>query len=536
MSQAVWLLTLALAAPPARVAESGDEQALRAAGIRTDAASLLDFFRKHTLGAEDVRKIEALIRALGSRSFAVRERASAGLVKWGRAALPLLRAALSSRDIEVARRAARCLEELDRGPGPGLAASAARVLARRAPKEAVAILLAYAPHADDDNVAEAVREALLVLSPPDKAPEPALSAALRDPSPARRGAAAHVLGRKKDAESRAAVRALLKDRDPGVRFLAVRALLFGGDREAVPALIALLSDAPLGQSWQLEELLFRLAGEQAPAVSLGDASPAARRKARAAWEGWWAKHGARVDLARLGNGKGLAGLTLGIEYSTNRVWECGPDGHIRWEITANNGPMEAWVLPGNRVLIADNTGVCERDFKGSVLWRLGGVGGASGCQRLPNGNTFVSTYNSVMEFGRDGRRLYHHNIPGSNAIRKHRNGHIIYTTNQEIVEIDTAGKTVRKVPLPPHSMWVGIEDVPGDHFMVANSSTGRVLEVDAAGKVVWEGNVRGACGVSKLPNGRVLVAGPQRVVELDRGGKVVWEKKVPGYARRVHRR
>jgi hypothetical protein len=410
------------------------------------------------------------------------------------------------------------------------------VLAVRAPKEAVAVLLAYAPQADDDSVAEAIREALLTLSPPDKAPDPALTAALRDAFPGRRGAAAYVLGRQKDAERRAAVHPLLADRDLGVRFLAVEALLFGGDREAVPVLIAMMGEAPLAQSWQIEELLFRLAGEQAPSVSLGDASPAARQKAKTAWEGWWAKHGAGVDLARLGNGRGLIGLTLGVEYNTNRVWECGPDGRLRWEITGNNGPMEAWVLPGNRVLIADTGGVSERDFKGNVLWRLEGTGSASGCQRLLNGNTFVSTYSNVLEFDRDGRKLYDHRIPGSNAIRKHRNGHIIYTTSNAIVEIDTAGKTVRRVPLPPNSMWVGLEDVPGDRFVVANSSTGRVLEIDAAGKILWEGHLTGACGVSRLPNGHVLVAGPQRVVELDRGGKVVWEKKVSGYARRVHRR
>ena len=60
--------------------------------------------------------------------------------------------------------------------------------------------------------------------------------------------------------------------------------------------------------------------------------------------------------------------------------------------------------------------------------------------------------------------------------------------------------------------------------------------VTGGGKVVWQGNVGGACGVERLPNGHTLVATANRVVELDRAGKTVWEKKVPGYARRVHRR
>ena len=45
---------------------------------------------------------------------------------------------------------------------------------------------------------------------------------------------------------------------------------------------------------------------------------------------------------------------------------------------------------------------------------------------------------------------------------------------------------------------------------------GRVIEVDATGKIVWEAKVAGACGVARLPGGTTLVAANQRVVELDR--------------------
>src|SRR5205085_8737713 len=137
---------------------------------------------------------------------------------------------------------------------------------------------------------------------------------------------------------------------------------------------------------------------------------------------------------------------------------------------------------------ADDHGVCERDFKGKVLWKLEGISGPNSCQRLPNGNTFVSTYNNVLEFGRDGKKVYETAIPGSNAIRKHRNGHVIYTTSREIVEITTDGKPIRKVTLP-EGFWVGLEDLQGDRFLAADSNNGRVLEVDSTGKILWEGHV-----------------------------------------------
>ena len=531
------LAVIALAMPPLR-AQSSDEDLLRANKVGSDAPALLAFFRQRTLTEDDCRKIEALVRRLGARSFAQREQASQALLKWGAPAQSFLRAALADADIEVARRAERCLSALAQGPGSALPCAAARVLARKAPREAIATLVGYVPFADDESVQEAVFEALAVLAPPGRNPDDSLRKALTDAAPLRRAAAAHVLGRHSDPVVRASVRKLLEDKDVRVRFRAAQGLAFGRDRAALPVLVALLAELPLGPAWQAEELLFRVAGEQAPGVSLGDGSAEARKKCRTAWEGWHTKYGAGADLARLQEGQRLLGLTIGIEYNTSRVWECGPDGTTRWELGGAqgiSGPMDAWVLPGNRVLIADERGVSERDFKGKVLWKLEGVSGPNGCQRLPNGHTFVSSYNSVMEFGRDGKRIWQHTIPGANAIRKHRNGHIVYAQNAEIVEIDVDAKPVRKVPLP-QGFWVGIEDLAGDRFLVADSSKGRIVEVDATGKVLWEANVPGACGITRLPNGHTLVATNGRVVELDRGGKGIWERKVPGYARRVHRR
>src|SRR5437899_3207176 len=73
-----------------------------------------------------------------------------------------------ARRVEGARRAERCLSELAQGPGPALPCAAARVLARKAPREAIATLIAYVPFADDEGVQEAVFEALALLAPPSR--------------------------------------------------------------------------------------------------------------------------------------------------------------------------------------------------------------------------------------------------------------------------------------------------------------------------------------------------------------------------------
>jgi hypothetical protein len=388
-------------------------------------------------------------------------------------------------------------------------------------------------------VTEEVLDALLALTPPGRV-APVVVEALKSPLPARRAAAAHVVGRRGDAPQREAAAKLLADPDALVRLRTARALLAARDRRAVPALIDLLTQGPPELAWQAEEVLYRLAGDKPPAIDAtrsGDA--AARRKWRDAWAAWYREEGDRLDLARYEEGDRLLGLTLGIEYNTGRVWECGLDGKTRWEIKGLDGPMEAQVLTGNRVLLCEsnNHTVSIRDFRGDVLWSMKIDGEPTGCQRLPNGNLFVSTYAAAMEFDPAGKSLY--TVPvggGSNAIRKARNGNILYTNESEIVELDTTGKRVRTVSIPRDAMWVGVRDLPGDRYLVASSSAGDVLEVDRDGKVLWRTKVQGACGIARLPNGHTLVATAQRVIELDRKGEKVWEKTTEGYVRRVHRR
>jgi HEAT repeat protein len=527
------------AAGRADEAAEADERLLREAGVGTDGAALLAFFRGRTLTDADRRRVEEMVRHLGSDVYEEREQATRGLIRRGPPALPFLRRAADDPDPEARRRARRCLEEIEAGPGAALPTAAARVLARKPAPGTAAALLAYLPFAEP-GVEDDVFAALLAAGTEEGKADRAWAAALVGPLPVLREAAGHVLGAKGDKAQREAVRKLLADREPRVRLRAAQGLLTGGDRSALPALAELLNEAPADLAWQAEETLRRLAGDKAPAPSLGDGSAAARRRCRDAWAAWCKAEGARADLARLTQAERLLGLTLGVEYNTGRVWECGPDGKLRWELTGLAGPMEAQVLPGGRVLVVEsnNNTLSERDFKGKVLWEKKLHWSPTGCRRLPNGNTFVSHYGGVLELDRAGHVVYQFNLPdgGANAIARHRNGHVIYARDNEIVEVDTTGKKVRAVPLPPHSMYVGIQGLPGDRFLVANSSSGRVLELDNKGKILWEANVPGACGVSRLPNGHTLVSASHLVAELDRAGKKVWEKRRDGYVRRAHRR
>jgi len=290
------LLLLAPAAPaqkpPAEHAE--DEKLLKDAGCAVDAPGLLEFFRKRTFGPKDQERAAALAGQLGDDRFEVRENASQELVKLGPLARPYLRDVLASTDAEVRRRARDGLETIDAGPEPALASAAARLLGARGEAGSAAVVIAYLHWTPNEAVEEDVTLALLKVVEREGKVDPALVAALGDKSAARRGAAALAVGRSGSDAQRKDVRKLLEDPQTKVRLRAAQGLLAGRDKSGVPVLVALLAKpeaAPLA-----EDLLARVAGDQAPKVALGE-SDESRRLCREAWENWWTTRGDKLSLA-----------------------------------------------------------------------------------------------------------------------------------------------------------------------------------------------------------------------------------------------
>jgi len=542
-------LVVAAAAAAAAISAGGtdgllqsDEKVLAAANIGTDTTSLLEFFRQRTLTDARRQRIAGLLQQLGDDDFLVRERATRELVVLGRPALAALRQAAAGDDAEAAHRARRCLATIDAGTAGQLPAAALRVLAARKAAAAIPVLLAYLPSAADAAFEEEIAQCLADLALIDGKPDPAVVAAARDGEPVRRLAAAGVLARASGAEYRATARKLLRDADARVRFAAARALLAVHDKAAVPTLIAILEDGPVALLWRTEDVLCRLAGEQAPAVALDPTSGASRRQARAAWDAWWQTNEAKIDLAFLERLEQSLGLTLICELDSGKVWECGPDGKQRWQITGLEKPIDAQVLPGGRVLIAEHGGprVTERDRTGRILWERRLANSVVACQRLANGNTFIATHTELLEVTPDGKTVSSQQKPGSiYGAQKLPGGNILYvTSNNQLVEIDAAGKAVRAIAVGHTASWGAVELLPSGRYLVALFAANKVVEIDADGKVHWEGTVRQPTSATRLANGNTLVTDTEgrRVLELDRLGKKVWEQATEGRPFRVRRR
>ena len=523
------------------------EKTLTDAALKTDGAALLQFFKERTLSAADCARLPDAVRRLGDEDFETREQASMELLRAGRKALPFLRPALRDTDPERARRASDCARDIESGTDLALLASAARVLMDRRPDGATATLLGYLPGAEDDMIEAAILRALLVVGVKDGVRNPALAQALSDKEPLRRAAAAHVIGRCPPGQ-REEVRRLLIDSDARVRFEAADALVRAGDKDAVPVLVDLLGAGPLSLGWQAQEILQRVAGEKSPTLTLEDAAPDRRARIVEAWRAWWKDAEPGIDLVKINLDEALQGINIlcevQFEMSTGRVWACRNDGKRIWEIKGINAPADVQLLPGGRVLIAEYQAmqVTERDRAGKVLWSKKFAQFPTSCRRLPNGNTFVATYGELTEFTPDGKTVYSHKNPaGGDIYRAHRlvNGHFLFICGgDKIVELDTQGKQVRIVKVPMTTgVWAGVEPLPGNRFLIALHDAGKVIEIDATGKILWEFRTPTATSALRLPNGNTLLTSldTNMVIEVDRAGKKVWELKLDGKAFRARR-
>jgi HEAT repeat protein len=530
-------LALLLLAGPPRAAEpddaARDEQVLQAAKVGTDGPALVEFFRKRA-GSEATRaRVRELIKQLGDDSFDVREKASEELVTLGRPALPALSVALKDRDAEVARRAADCVRLIENDAGPALAAAALRRLAALKPDGAAAVLLTYVPIADSEGVAEELQLALSAVALRGGKADPALVKALGDDLSARREAAAVALCRAGAKDQLDALLKLLADKDAWVQLHVALGLLGMKQREAVPVLIDLVRDIDREHAWEAEEALCLLAGEAAPADALDD-SPAGRGKRRDAWLAWWKKEGDKVDLAKFDPAQASLGLLLTIIADNNgcNLYEYGRDDKVRWQIEKLNNAIDAQVLPGNRVLIAEyGVGkVTERDFKGNVLWEKKFPDPPYAAQRLANGRTFVATQQRLLEIDREGKELFVLKVQ-SRAAHKFPDGRIaLLGDDRQYRRYDAAGKELSSVRVEFNrgNTVGGALFLPNGHIVLDDND--KVKEYDAAGKKVWEVKVQQADTIQRLPGGNTLVAtmAEGRIIELDRAGKVVWEKKYEG--------
>ncbi len=359
-------------------------------------------------------------------------------------------------------------------------------------------------------------------------PAPAVVQALQNDDPTRRSAAGVALCRVAAKAQLPAVRKLLNDPAPHVRFRVGLALVALGEREAVPALISVLDILPRNRLAPVEDVLYGLARESAPVMPMGH-GPAARKKFREAWVEWWKKAADSVDMAALRE-PAYRDHTLVLLLDEGKVTELDSDDRPVWTLDRLGFPLDLQLLPGGRVLVADNSGnrVVERHPLGDVLWETN-ASGPLVAQRLPNGNTFIATRDELSEVDREGTVVWSVERPaGDQVMRAARlpdgDTVVISMTRQRFVRLDPQGKERSGFAVRVQTAGGRIDVSPDGRVLIPEMGRNMVVEYDATGKVLHEYSVEQPIAAVRLDNGNILVTSmdEKRALELDAAGKEIW--------------
>jgi len=549
---------VALPAPAPALAALDDESLLRSVDLPTDPESLTGFLRRQKVDESQQQRILALIKDLGHDDFETRQGATDELIRVGPTAGPELQRALKASDLEIVRRAEICLRAIDSVAGPAYQEAVVRLLAKKAPQRAVEILLDVVPDLRGPNIIDVVAEALGKAGVQAGRPAPELVLALRDKATARREVAGEAIARAGDADARKVVLALLNDPDPLVRLRVATTLLDRGESAAMPVLIDLLDDVPLDRAYEAEGALLVVAREQAPAVGVGK-TPESRKAAVAAWQDWLKATGEKLDLAKVmqeANKPGALVLSMqgpvaagGIK---SKVCEIDAAGKVAWELETNGYAYSAQKLPRDRVLVTEYTNrkISEVTTKGDVVWSKDNVNMPIEAVRLQDGNTLIGTRNQIIEVDGEGKEVRTINrtdlMYAMTALPRGEIG--VVTSAAKFVRLDREGKELGSFALAGRMYSIG-----GHFAMSPNGSrvtvpiyggavvvggavvqqTGKVVEYDATGKVIWEADADRPTSVRRLANGNVLVASRFHgtILELDSRGKLVNKYEAPNASR-----
>ena len=515
-----------------------DIETIKSAGYTEDAKSLTGFFTSHTVTEADRGRITAQIKKLGDDVFEIREAASNELSKSGVPAIALLKAAAAAKeaDPEIVRRCDLALKIIEKVPTRSLAAASARLLAKEKADGIVDVLLNYLPLAEDESVSDEIRNSLAALAVRDGKPEAALDAALASKDVVRRGAAAEAFARTGDKTSRARMKELLKkDPDNEVKFLIALALVSDArDKEVVPDVIKLMADVPTERGWRAEELLYRIAGEDGPAISLG-AEPGSREKARDEWKKWWDANEKKVDLAKLDQESSF-GLTIICEMSirgqqNGRVVAMGGDGKERWSVKNTFMPMDAIPLPGKKILIAEHNRnrIVEREIDGTKEIWSENINQPVNVGRLPTGVTWAVGRSQIIEWerGDKGAKKQQFTFIRNEGdivagVRLKTGEYVLLTQNQQLLKLDRNGAIVKSHNVSGNGVnyYSTVDVLPSGKILCTLMTN--ITEFDLeTGKAGWTVNFPNATSAVRLRNGNTLVAvqNTGRVVELDKDGK-----------------
>ncbi len=287
MSAAVTLLLLlptVVGSEPATLTAEPDELLLQKLGVDPTAEALLTFARLRVTPPTPA-EIRSALESVRTGAASDRAVACVRLLAAGPLALPHVQRAARESEHDPAAKPLRVLSEALESHGGATTTAVIRLLAKKAPEQAPAALLALIPTAEDEVILGELRLGLTQLARVNPAAGSVLRKALDDPLALRRAVVIEATAAARPGEAASSLKPYLNDRVPLVQLRAALALA-SFQEEAVARLISLVGELPIPLSNEAEEFLLGLAQDQAPRLVLGD-SLESRGLARDAWQKWW---------------------------------------------------------------------------------------------------------------------------------------------------------------------------------------------------------------------------------------------------------
>lgn len=156
---------------------------------------------------------------------------------------------------------------------------------------------------------------------------------------------------------------------------------------------------------------------------------------------------------------------------------------------------------------------------------------------LPNGNVLFADGETVTEVTRDKKVAFQYRAAeqkggGTYGCQRLTDGRTLAAENStgRILELDSSGKVVFALQTSPfqpgqHQNLRLARKLANGHYLVCHSGAQLVKEYTPAGEVVWEVKVPGSLAFAAIrtPRNRTLVACLDRVIEYDSDGRSLWE-------------
>ena len=522
-------LILAVLLPLAMDTIAEDEKTLADAGLKSDGSSLIQFLVQRSEDKIDAIQIKALIAKLGDDNFETRELTSATLNAIGIAALPDLKTASKSPDVEISRRAKDCIQKIEEGSRKFVVAASIRLLGKKNPQGALPALINYSQFAELDQTVEDLIQAIVLTGSANGTPEKPIIDAIAGKNALAKTVCAEALAIINPELFKKEAITLLDSDEPRVRYKIALTFAKLGDKRSIAPLVSSISSVSQWESSLLDHMLRKLLPSNMPALGLSQ--PELQKE--------WAKRTAdtsKISDALLTVSARNYGKTLVVLLDAGKVIMLDSSNNILWKIDGLQFPLDAQILTDETVLIAEHQGnkVTERNKKGEILWEKK-IDGPLAVQKLEDGSIFIASKSNVVFVDQKGKELSEFTPPNAEPIMKANiasNGDhcLVLSTlqgNAKFVRFDKNKKTVASYDIDVRTSGGKVDILPNGNSLITEVYGNRVIEFNNEGKEVWQFECEQPVAAVRLPNGNTLITSmtQMKALEIDPKGKEIWSYK-----------